>query len=78
MGLNRTYFLCYSNKIFHKVEDAAKVQICFEEQKITFSAVQYELLENGKPNKNKIAKQFRNEIDLYDKIDPEVTFGAFF
>ena len=50
--------------------------MCFEEQKITFSAVQYELLENGKPNKNKIAKQFRNEIDLYDKIDPEVTFGA--
>ena len=50
--------------------------MCFEEQKITFSAVQYELLENGKPNTNKIAKQFRNEIDLYDKIDPEVTFWA--
>jgi len=54
-----------------QVEDAAKVQVCFEEQKISFSAVQYELLENGKPNENKIAKQFRNEIDLYDKIDPE-------
>ena len=62
--------------MFHKVEDAAKVQVTFEEQKISFSAVQYELLENGKPNENKIAKQFRNEIDLYDKIDPEVNFGA--
>lgn len=49
------------------VEDAGQVQVTFEEQQITFSAVQYEMDDQGKATK-KVAKQFRNEIDLYAKV----------
>ena len=47
------------------------MQVVFEEQKITFSAVQY-----GKDGKGKITdkveKTYRNEIELFGKINPEV------
>ena len=47
------------------------MQVTFEEQQITFSAVQYEMDDQGKATK-KVAKQFRNEIDLYAKVKVDV------
>lgn len=60
------------DKVFvsFQVEDAGKVNVVFEDDNITFSAVQYEMDENGKPSK-KVAKVFRNDIPLYAKVLPE-------
>lgn len=61
-----------TDKVFvsFQVEDAGKVQVVFEDQKVTFSAVQYEINEQGHPTK-KVSKSFRNDLDLYGKVIPE-------
>jgi len=68
----QTEWAIRQDKVFisFQVEDAGKVQVVFEDQKVTFSAVQYAVDDQGKLTK-KIAKMFRNDIDLYDKVVPE-------
>ena len=57
---------------FFKVDDAKNVQVAFEDQKITFSCDRTEILPDGK--KSGQVKHYRNEIDLFGKLDVEVIF----
>ena len=51
------------------MDDAENVNVCFEEKKITFSCDQVEITAEGKRGAK---KQFRNELDLYGRVDVEV------
>jgi|ERR1739838_15589 len=52
-----------------QVDDAKNVQVAFEDQKITFSCERIEILPDGK--KSNQVKNYRNEIDLFGKLDVE-------
>ena len=58
-------------KNHEKVDDAENVNVCFEEKKITFSCDQVEITAEGKRGAK---KQFRNELDLFGRVDVEVDF----
>lgn len=68
----QTTWAIRTDKVFvsFQVEDAGNVQVVFDDQNITFSAVQYENDEQGKVTK-KISKAFRNDLELYNKVIPE-------
>jgi len=64
-----TVWAMRTDKVFiaFEIEDAENVQVCFEEQKITFSCQRAEIQPDGKKSAKK--KQYRNELDLYGKVD---------
>jgi len=66
----QTVWAMRTDKVFvaFEVDDAENVNVCFEEKKITFSCDQVEITAEGKRGAK---KQFRNELDLYGRVDVE-------
>ena len=51
------------------------MNVCFEEKKITFSCDRVEITAEGKRGAK---KHYRNELDLYGKVNVEVGKKIFF